>query len=90
MFVIGELTMGNIRQRRVVLDTLDELPRARIASHEEVMALIEREKLWGRGVSYIDIHLMASVLLTPGVELWTRDRRLASAAQSIGVAEAPP
>ncbi len=89
MFVIGQLGMGGMQRRRAILDELNDLPRARIARHEEVMALVEREKLWGSGISYVDAHLLASVLLTPGAGLWTRDRRLSAAAQSIGVPEAP-
>jgi len=89
ILVVGELAMGGIRQRTAILDTLRKLPRARVASHEEVLALVEQEKLWGRGISYVDAHLLASVLLTPGSGLWTRDRRLVAAAQAIGVPEAP-
>jgi predicted nucleic acid-binding protein len=82
-FVIGELACGNLGNRREILSLLDALPRAREATHEEVMALVDRRRLMGKGLGYIDVHLLASSLLTPDATLWTRDRRLATAASAL-------
>lgn len=84
-FVIGELALGGLRQRDVILDTLNNLPRAKIAADEEVLAFINQSKLYGLGVGYIDAHLLASVRLTPGTLLWTRDKRLCAAASQLGL-----
>jgi predicted nucleic acid-binding protein len=75
-FVMGELALGNLRQRDLVLRALRELPQAAIASHEEVLRFIDRQALFGRGIGYIDAHLLAAVRLTPDASLWTRDTRL--------------
>ena len=75
-FVVGELALGNLHPREVVLHALSNLPSAQIASHAEVMALVERQALHGAGIGYVDAHLLAAVKLTPGAKLWTKDRRL--------------
>jgi hypothetical protein len=82
--VIGELALGTIRRRSTVLGLLQSLPMSPTASHDEVLRLVESRALFGRGLSLIDVHLLASALLVPGMLLWTRDRRLASAAASLG------
>ena len=84
-FVIGEIALGSLRQREVILDTLNNLPRAKIATDEEVLAFINQSKLYGLGVGYIDAHLLASVRLTLGTLLWTRDKRLCAAANQLGL-----
>ncbi|RME24467.1 MAG: type II toxin-antitoxin system VapC family toxin [Deltaproteobacteria bacterium] len=83
-FVIGELACGNLRQRSLVLDLLSALPRAKTASHREVMTLVESKRLFGTGLGWIDAHLLASVLLE-GCRLWSLDKALASAAGRLGV-----
>lgn len=83
--VIGELAMGRIAEHTEFLALLNELPRAPIADHHEVMALIESKGLHGRRLGVVDAHLMASTLLDPGARLWTRERRLAEVAASLGV-----
>jgi len=85
-FVIGEIALGSVRQRQVVLTELGRLPTAAVARTEEVLRLIEAQRLWSAGIGYVDAHLLASVLLTPGSLLWSRDKRLMSAAVSLGVA----
>jgi predicted nucleic acid-binding protein len=87
-FVIGELAVGNLRQRDVILRELDRLPKAAVATPAEVLALIAREGLHGLGLGYIDVALLAAARLTPGAQLWTRDRRLRDAAIRLGVAAA--
>jgi predicted nucleic acid-binding protein len=84
--VIGELALGAMRQRETVLDALSNLPRAELATAAEVLGFINRETLFGRGIGYVDVHLLASVRLTPGAELWTRDNRLHSVAEELGLA----
>jgi len=83
--VIGELALGSIRRRSTILGLLQSLPMAPSASHEEVLRLVEARALFGRGLSLIDAHLLASTLLEPGTLLWSRDRRLSTAAQTLGV-----
>lgn len=82
-FVIGELACGNLRNRDEVLGLLEDLPRAREATHDEVMAMIERRRLMGAGIGYVDAHLLAAAALTPSTSLMTRDRRLASLARRL-------
>ncbi len=85
-FVIGEIALGNLRQRAVVLSTLADLPHAEIATDAEVLSYIDRHALFGRGVGYVDAHLLAAVRLTPGARLWTNDRKLRSVADDLGLA----
>lgn len=86
-FVIGELALGNLRQRRSILSLLNDLPAAITATDMEVLAFIERHDLAGRGIGYVDAHLLASTRLTAGAALSTRDRRLANVAVQLGLAE---
>jgi predicted nucleic acid-binding protein len=81
-FVIGEIALGHLKQRRQVLDELSGLPQAEIATDPEVMLIIESAGLSGTGVGYLDAHLLASAKLS-GALLWTRDKRLASAARRL-------
>ena len=83
-WVIGELACGNLRNRSQVLDLLQGLPAATVASDAEVLLLIERDRLMGRGIGYVDAHLLASARLSH-CRLWTQDRRLAAVAQEQGV-----
>ena len=84
-FIIGELALGNLQQRDAILDALSNIPRANIATDEEVLTLINQSKLYGLGVGYIDAHLLASVRLTPSTLLWTKDKRLSKAAKQLGL-----
>lgn len=84
--VIGELAMGNLAQRAAILRVFDELPKAVAASHDEVMTLVDRHRLFGLGIGFVDAHLLASCRLTPDAELWTRDRRLHEAAERLSLA----
>jgi predicted nucleic acid-binding protein len=78
-FIIGELACGNLRNRDEVLGLLTRLPQAPVAGHTEVLELVEARRLMGRGLGWIDMHLLASSLLA-GVPLWTLDKPLAAAA----------
>jgi len=82
-FVVGELALGNLRQREDILDILNNMPRSKIATDEEVMVLINQSKLYGLGIGYIDTHLLASTRLTPGSFLWTLDKRLRAVANQL-------
>lgn len=83
--VIGELAVGSLRNRLEFLQLLDELPRTPVADESEVLALVHAYALHGQGLGIVDVHLLASTLLAPGVSLWTRDTRLQAAASSLGV-----
>ncbi|HEV7288332.1 type II toxin-antitoxin system VapC family toxin [Sphingomonas sp.] len=85
--IIGEIALGSLRQREIVLTALGDLPTVVVASDAEVRILIEGQPLFGRGIGYIDAHLLAAVRLTPGSRLWTRDRRLHELAVDLGIAE---
>jgi hypothetical protein len=74
--VIGELALGSLHRRDVVLGALRNLPRAVVADDDEVLRFIEAEALAGIGIGYIDAHLLAATRLTPDASFWTRDRRL--------------
>lgn len=83
-FIIGELSLGSLRKRTVVLNYLNDLPQAIVADNAEVMEFIEKYYLFGLGIGYIDAHLLASARLT-SIPLWTRDNRLHEAATKLGV-----
>ncbi len=78
-FVIGELACGNFRDRKGKLVLLHNLPQATVASDKEVLQFIETATLPGRGIGYIDAHLLAAARLS-AARLWTRDKRLAAVA----------
>ncbi len=84
-FVIGELACGNLSNREEILTLLSSLPTVKIATHSEALHLVEEQGLSGSGLGWIDIHLLASALLS-GVALWTVDRKLKAVAESLGVA----
>ena len=83
-WVIGELACGTLRNRQEVLELLQGLPAATVASDSEVLLLIERGHLMGRGIGYVDVHLLASARLSH-CRLWTQDRRLAAVAEELGL-----
>lgn len=84
-FIVGELACGNLKDRASILADLQALPVAPSASDAEVMQLIDSHRLWGRGLGWIDVHLLASARLS-GCRFWTRDTKLARAASQLGVA----
>jgi predicted nucleic acid-binding protein len=84
-FVIGELALGNLRQRDIILATMHDLPQTNVATDLEVLHFIHEEAIFGRGIGYVDAHLLASVRLTPGTSLWTRDKRLHDVANQLGL-----
>ncbi len=85
-WVVGELALGHLVRRTEVLGLLSNLPAAVVATDAEVRALIDRDALFGRGIGYVDAHLLAATMLTPGTRLWTHDKRLATVAVERGLA----
>lgn len=85
-FVVGEIACGSLRNRALILELLQDLPGAVVAGNDEVLGFMERHRLHGRGIGYVDVHLLAAVALTPGSVLWTRDRRLHAAALELDLA----
>jgi predicted nucleic acid-binding protein len=83
--VIEELALGSITRRDIVLGLLASLHRFPVLSHHEVLALVRAQRLWGRGLSGVDAHLLGSAALSSGARLWTRDERLRAACQDAGV-----
>lgn len=84
-FVIGELACGNLKSRLRVIDLLQALPQLAMAMDDEVLYFIERHKLMGRGIGYVDAHLLAAASIS-GSLLWTRDKRLREISTELGVA----
>lgn len=85
-FIIGELALGNLRQRSTVLSSLQDLSQVVCANDKEVLSFIEYHSLAGIGIGYVDAHLLASARLV-AAPLWTSDRRLHEAATRLGVAD---
>jgi predicted nucleic acid-binding protein len=83
--VIEELALGSIKQRGVVLDLLTNLYQFPVLAHDEVLQLIDRRRLWSRGLSTVDVNLLGSAALVAGSQLWTRDKRLMAACADAGV-----
>ena len=84
-FVQGELACGQMPRRTEVLALFDRLPPATVVSHPEMLQFVDRHRLMGRGLGWIDLHLLASALVSHA-SLATRDRPLARAAQDFGIA----
>jgi predicted nucleic acid-binding protein len=81
-FIIGELACGSMSNRNEIIALLRCLPAAPIADDEEVMSFLNDKRLWGRGLGWIDLHLLTSAALGR-VRLWTRDRALKQAAERL-------
>jgi len=85
-FIIGELACGNIYNRTEILDLLNALPMVDPALDEEVLTLVENRKLYGIGLGFIDVHLLAAALIN-NVKIWTGDKALNKAAANLGVGQ---
>lgn len=86
--VIGELALGHLPRRSQTLVMLNHLPRVTAANAAEVLAFIEAQQLFGRGVGLVDVHLLAATAMATDTRLWARDRRLDSVASALGLAYA--
>ena len=84
-FVIGELACGNLKSRAGVIGLLRALSQVPTATDDEVLYFIDKHQLMGRGIGYVDAHLLAASTIS-GSLLWTRDKRLRSIATEQGVA----
>jgi len=84
-FVIGELCLGSIADRDALLTLLSQLRPAPVLTQQEFLSFVGEARLWGRGLSLVDVHLLGSVRLMPGWQLWTNDKRLQSGAQVVSV-----
>ena len=87
-FVIGELTCGQLDERLEILSLLSALPQVPPAAQEEVLAYVEVNGLAGKGIGWIDAHLLAAARLA-SVGLWTLDRPLAAMARQLGLRVRP-
>jgi hypothetical protein len=84
-FIVGELACGNLKNRYEIIPLLQSLPMAPTIEFDEFLFFIERNHLMGKGVGFVDVHLLASAQLA-GVLLWTLDKRLRSAADKLAFA----
>ncbi|MBC8055452.1 MAG: type II toxin-antitoxin system VapC family toxin [Rhizobiales bacterium] len=89
-FVIGEIACGTLSKRVPTLELLQQLPMTPVADSNELLGFIASRHLHGRGIGYVDVHLLASTALNPGSRLWTRDKRLLEAAAALECAHVEP
>jgi predicted nucleic acid-binding protein len=87
-FVTGEIACGSLRSRREMTELFANLPQVVAAEHREVLVLLHRARLFGKGIGWVDVHLLCSALLSSS-RLWTLDRRLGEAASRLRVAYRP-
>ncbi|MBM4140902.1 MAG: type II toxin-antitoxin system VapC family toxin [Nitrospira sp.] len=83
-FIVGELACGNLKNRTEILSLLRALPMATHAEHEEVIQFLENYRLMGKGLGYIDIHLLTSALLNQ-FQIWTLDKKLKEVSLKLGL-----
>jgi predicted nucleic acid-binding protein len=86
-FIIGELACGNLKNRHELLMLIGNLPQINVATDAEILFYIEQHQLMGRGIGYIDAHLLASVSLSGAASLWTVDRKLNDVAVQLGLSQ---
>ena len=84
-FVTGEVSLGSLSMRERMLAKLAALPQLPVQRYDRVALLIESASLWSKGIGYIDAHLLASVRMVPGAQLWTRDKSLFALSEQLGV-----
>ena len=84
-FIVGELACGNLKNRTEILEHLKALPVATVAEHSEVLRFTEDNRLMGKGLGFVDVHLLASAVLS-GIQLWTIDKRLHQVSLKLGLA----
>ena len=82
-FIVGELALGSVSRIAEMIEDLNSLPQATVASADQVLKFIADRKLSGSGIGYVDVHLLAAAAHTSGMHVWTRDKRLLAAAQSL-------
>ena len=84
-FIIGELACGNLKNRNEIISLLQSLPIAPMIEFEEFLFFLDRNHLMGKGIGFVDVHLLASAQLA-GMPLWTADKKLKSAADQLKLA----
>ena len=84
-FIIGELACGNLKNRTEIISLLKSLPTALLVDFEEFLFFVDQNGIYGRGIGFVDVHLLASAQIS-GATLWTADKRLKSAAGQLGLA----
>ncbi|GAA3873060.1 type II toxin-antitoxin system VapC family toxin [Leifsonia kafniensis] len=85
-YVVEELALGSIQDREAMVELLESLHQFPVLDHAEMMTIVSARRLWGRGLSAVDCHLLGAVSLVGGARLWTRDKRLIAACQEMGIA----
>lgn len=83
--ILGELACGNLRNRASLIGLWQNLPRITTATDEEAMQFLDIHELMGKGIGFIDVHLLCAVALENGAQLWTRDKRLAEIATGLAL-----
>jgi predicted nucleic acid-binding protein len=84
-FIVAEIALGSLRNRRIRLDELEALLEVRVAQLTEVRHMVETRALYAKGIGLTDAHLLASCLMTPGTQLWTLDGALEKVAKALGI-----
>lgn len=84
-FIVAEIALGSLHKRRERLDDMDALLETRVAQLGELRHMIEARALYSKGIGLTDAQLIASCLMTPGTQLWTRDAALERAARGVGI-----
>jgi predicted nucleic acid-binding protein len=84
-FIVAEISLGSLHKRQKTLDDLEALLEVTVASLSEVRHMIESHALYSKGIGLTDAHLLASCLMTPGTQLWTRDGALKKVAAALGI-----
>jgi len=84
--ILGELAMGNFKNRQLLLQRWGGLPLIQTATDTQVLSLIDTHQLMGKGIGWIDVHLLTAVSLADRVQLWTRDKRLKTIAETLNLA----
>ena len=84
-FVVAELTLGNLPDRRKTIASLDRLPTVELAELREVRRMIETHYLFQRGIGFVDAHLIASAFITSHTRIWSRDKSLRHVAETLGL-----
>lgn len=84
--VLGELAIGNFKNRQLLLKRWSALPFIQSATDGQVLHFLETHQLMGKGVGWIDLHLVTAVSLTGNVQLWTRDKRLKKIVEDLNLA----
>jgi len=84
-FIVAEISLGSLHNRQKTLDDMGALLEVKVATLNEVRHMIEAHALYSKGIGLTDAHLIASCLITPGTQLWTRDSALKKVAAALGI-----